>query len=454
MSDEKIVIAGAGLVGSLMAIYLARRGLTVDVYEKRGDMRRETVAAGRSINLALANRGIAALEGADVMDTVRPLLIPMKGRMLHDEAGRLDFQAYGKRPDEVIYSVSRSELNCRLMDAAEETGRVRFHFNHSLETVDFDQRRLILHDNHSDMGHHLDCDRLIATDGAGSPARQALQAHLGMDVIEDMLGHGYKELTIPGADDGEWQIDKGALHIWPRGGYMLIALPNRDGSFTVTLFLPYKGDPSFDTIGEDAEGIRDFFRRHFPDAMELMPTLVEDFQSNPLGKLGTVRCPRWRADDFALLLGDAAHAIVPFHGQGMNCGFEDCQALDRALEEAEGDWDRAFALTEERRRPNAEAIADMALENYVEMRDSVRDPIFKLKKQLGWALEERYPDRFIPRYSMVMFHHLPYADAQSRGRIQAEIMDELLKDADSLDQVDMNRAEALIHEKLPPVNEV
>lgn len=453
MSDEKIVIAGAGLVGSLMAIYLARRDLTVDVYEKRGDMRRETVDAGRSINLALANRGIAALEGAGVMDSVRPLLIPMKGRMLHDEAGRLDFQAYGKRPDEVIHSVSRSELNCRLMDAAEETGRVRFHFNHSLKSVDFEQRHIKLHDNRIDMGYHLDCDRLIATDGAGSPTRQAMQAHLNMDVNEDILGHGYKELTIPGTSEGGWRMDTDALHIWPRGGHMLIALPNLDGSFTVTLFLPYKGDPSFDTIGEDPERIRNFFRTHFADAMERMPTLVDDFLSNPLGKLGTVRCPHWRVDDFALLLGDAAHAIVPFHGQGMNCGFEDCRELDRALEEADGDWGRAFELTEQRRRPNAEAIADMALENYVEMRDSVRDPVFKLKKQLGWQLEDRYPDRFIPRYSMVMFHHLPYAEAQSRGRIQAEIMDELLKDANSLDQVDMERVETLIHEKLLPVDE-
>lgn len=453
MTDEKIVIAGAGLVGSLMAIYLARRGYRVDVFEKRPDMRRETVGAGRSINLALANRGMAGLEGAGVMDRVRPLLIPMEGRMLHGEDEGLDFQAYGKRPDEVIHSVSRSELNKRLMDAAEETGRVRFRFRQSLEGVDFESRRIHLHDGEADESHTLACDRLIATDGAGSPTRQAMQSHLGMDVSEELLAHGYKELTIPADGTGKWQMERGALHIWPRGGYMLIALPNLDGSFTVTLFLPYQGDPSFESLADEPDRIRAFFEERFPDALRLMPTLVDDFRQNPLGKLGTVRCPQWRVDDFALLLGDAAHAIVPFHGQGMNCGFEDCLELDRCLGEAGGDWGHAFELAEARRRPNAEAIADMALENYVEMRDSVRDPVFKLKKELGWQLEDRHPERFIPRYSMVMFHHLPYAEAQSRGRIQADILDELLKDADTVDDVDFNHAATLIHDRLPPVRE-
>jgi len=453
MSNERIVIAGAGLAGSLMAIYLARRGYSVDVFEKRPDMRRETISAGRSINLALANRGIAGLEGAGVMERVRPLLIPMEGRMLHDETGNLDFQPYGKRPEEVIYSVSRGELNKRLMDAAEETERVRFHFNQSLESVDFDQYRIHLFDDPGRQSWSLDCDRLIATDGAGSPTRQAMQAHLGMDVSEEPLAHGYKELNIPAAD-GQWQMEKGALHIWPRGGYMLIALPNLDGSFTVTLFLPFEGSPSFSELDDDPARIRHFFQANFPDATRLMPELVDTFLENPLSKLGTVRSPQWRVDDFALMLGDAAHAIVPFHGQGMNCAFEDCLELDRCLDESEGDWQQAFALTEERRRPNANAIADMALENYVEMRDSVRDPKFKLQKELGWQLEERFPDRFIPRYSMVMFHHIPYAEAQSRGRVQQDILDELTDGgASSPEEVDWALAEKLVGERLSVVRE-
>ncbi|MEA5446368.1 NAD(P)/FAD-dependent oxidoreductase [Gammaproteobacteria bacterium AB-CW1] len=448
MSNEKIMIAGAGLAGSLMAVYLARRGFDVTVFEKRPDMRQETISAGRSINLALANRGIAGLEGAGVMDRVNDLLIPMEGRMLHDEQGGLDFQAYGKRPEEVIYSVSRGELNKRLMDAAEETGRVRFHFNQALESVDFEQRRIHLIDELRGEKQALGCDRLIATDGAGSPTRQAMEAHLGMTVSEELLGHGYKELNIPGTANGDWQMERGALHIWPRGGYMLIALPNLDGSFTVTLFLPHKGEPSFNSLGNAPEKIRSFFESEFSDATKLMPDLLDTYLENPLGKLGTVRSPQWRVNDFALLLGDAAHAIVPFHGQGMNCAFEDCLELDRCLDEFEGDWTQAFAATEARRKPNANAIADMALENYVEMRDSVRDPKFKLQRELGWKLEERHPNRFIPRYSMVMFHHLPYAEAQSRGRIQQTILNELTADTDSLEGVDMKHADELVRERL------
>lgn len=448
---EGIVIAGAGLAGALMALYLARRGFEVSVYEKRPDMRRETIPAGRSINLALANRGITALEGAGVMDRVEPLLIPMRGRMIHDTDGGLDLQPYGNKPHEVINSVSRSELNCRLMDAAEETGRVRIHFHQAIEDVDFNARRLGVTDARDGTRRTIECERLIAADGAGSPVRKAMAAHTGMDVDIDMLEHGYKELNIPSDKDGQWQMERGALHIWPRGGYMLIALPNLDGSFTVTLFLPYEGEPSFDALGTDSNRIRSFFEREFPDATRLMPELTDTFLANPTGELGTVRCPQWRVDDFALLIGDAAHAIVPFHGQGMNCAFEDCQELDLCLEETGGDWQRAFARLEERRRPNAQAIADMALENYVEMRDSVRDPGFRLRKELGWLLEERHPERFIPRYSMVMFHHLPYAEAQRRGRVQAEILDELAADIEQASELDEDRADALIRERLEPV---
>jgi kynurenine 3-monooxygenase len=450
--SREIVIAGGGLAGSLMAVYLARRSYQVTVLEKRPDMRRENVSAGRSINLALANRGIAGLDGAGVMDRVRPLLTEMRGRMLHDERGGLDFQAYGNKPNEVIHSVSRGDLNRRLMDAAEETGRVDFRFGQRVEDVDFRNRRITVIDEGSGARREMDADCVIAADGAGSPVRHALTAHLGIEASEELLAHAYKELTIPAAPTGGWRMDANALHIWPRGGYMLIALPNLDGSFTVTLFLPFDGEPSFAALGDDGARAEAFFREQFPDALALIPGLGEMFTRNPTGHMGTVRCPTWHVSDFLLLIGDAAHAIVPFHGQGMNCAFEDCLELDRCLEDFGDDWEGAFGTLEARRRPNAEAIADMALENYVEMRDSVRDPVFRLQKTLGWKLEERHPDRFIPRYSMVMFHHLPYAEAQQRGRVQQQILDALTEGVGSADEVDFKQADALIRKKLKPVD--
>ena len=445
MSTRKpVTLFGAGLAGSLLAVYLARRGHAVEVYERMPDMRRHAIPAGRSINLALAHRGMRALEAVGLMPEVQKLLIPMRGRMLHGKDGATSLTLYGRTPTEVIHSVSRPGLNMLLMDAAERAG-AHFHFDHRLEDLDFGTGRAVVVDGGA--RRSIDTHVAIATDGGGSAARQALTRHRGVQVTEDILPHAYKELTIPAAADGSHRMEKHALHIWPRGGYMLIALPNLDGSFTVTLFLARQGEPSFATLDRPGE-LRRFFATEFPDALALIPDLEKDFSEHPTGLMGTVHAASWHADGRALLLGDAAHAIVPFHGQGMNCAFEDCLVLDECLGRHGEDWAGLFAEFEALRRPNAEAIASMALENYVEMRDAVRDPKFQLQKQLGFLLEERNPGMFVPRYSMVMFHHLPYADARSRGAIQQRILDRLTEGVNEVAQVDLSKADALVQAEL------
>lgn len=445
-TESAITIVGAGLAGSLLAVFLARRGIQVTVYERNPDLRRHDIPAGRSINLALAHRGMRALEAVGLLDKVRKFLIPMRGRMLHDEHGQLSLAPYGRTPGEVIYSVSRPGLNRVLMDAAEAAG-ARLIFRQSCEDFEPEDGQLHLRDTTSDKQYTLQAAPVIAADGAGSAIRHALVRHLRMQVTEDLLPHGYKELTIPAAPGGKHPMDAEALHIWPRGGYMLIALPNPDGSFTATLFLANEGSPSFTALHAPA-ALALFFRDNFSDVQQLLPDFATEFYRHPTGTMGTVHCPRWHVRGQVLLIGDAAHAIVPFHGQGMNCAFEDCLLLDRLVEQHGGDWARVFAEFERRRRPDAEAIAEMALENYVEMRDVVRDPRFHLQKQLGFRLEARHPGVFVPRYSMVMFHDLPYAEAQRRGAIEKRILDELTHGLQSIEKVDMQRADDLIRAEL------
>ena len=441
-----LTLFGAGLAGSLLAVYLARRGHDVSVYERLPDMRKVSIPAGRSINLALAHRGIRALDAVGLMPEVHKLLIPMRGRMLHDKQGATSLTLYGRTPAEVIHSVSRPGLNMLLMDAAEKAG-ARFHFGQRVVDIDFDSRQVSLVEEPGGRRHHVHAETLIGTDGGGSAVRQALMRHRGVEVTEDILPHAYKELTIPAAADGSHRMEKHALHIWPRGGYMLIALPNLDGSFTVTLFLAREGEPSFAQLEQPGE-LKRFFAAEFPDALALIPELEKDFSEHPTGLMGTVHTASWHVGSHALLLGDAAHAIVPFHGQGMNCAFEDCLVLDQCLESLGEDWTKLFTEFERLRRPNAEAIATMALENYVEMRDAVRDPKYLLQKKLGFLLEERNPGMFVPRYSMVMFHHLPYADAKSRGAIQQRILDRLTDGVTDVTQVDLAKADALVRAEL------
>jgi kynurenine 3-monooxygenase len=429
-----------------MSVLLARRGFDVTVYECRPDMRRVDIPAGRSINLALANRGINALEKVGLMNEIGKHLIPMRGRMIHDEAGNVSLQPYGNKPEEIIYSVSRGELNKTLMNVAESTG-VCIEFNQRCERLDLARKKLVLVDESSGEVREDRYEVIIGADGSGSAVREAITTVTGGEVREDILGHGYKELAIPSGPTGEFLLDKNALHIWPRGGYMLISLPNPDGSFTATLFLPNEGKESFASLQSEKD-VEAFFNLRFADAVPLLANLTSSFFENPTGMLGTIRCLPWRYQGDAVLIGDAAHAIVPFHGQGMNAGFEDCVALDGCIERHGVDWSNVFAEFEAERKPNAEAIADMALENYVEMRDSVRAPKFLLKKELAWKLEELYPDSFIPRYSMVMFHLLPYAEAYRRGKIQAAILEELTTLAKTVDEVDFARAKRLIEERI------
>lgn len=450
-ANNRICLIGAGLAGALLATYLARRGLEVDVYENRRDLRREELPAGRSINLALANRGIRALRNVGLYREVARLLIPMRGRMLHESDHSVTLQPYGKSDEEVIYSVSRPGLNALLLDAAERHG-ASLHFGQRCVDVDPATGRITLEDAASGEQKIVSAAPVIATDGAGSVVRSKLALQADFSEDSQLLEHAYKELSIPANPDGTHRMDANALHVWPRSDYMLIALPNLDGSFTVTLFLAREGEVSFASLAT-AGDVETFFAREFPDVVPLIPDLAREYFANPTGIMGTVRCKPWRSAGGVLLLGDAAHAVVPFHGQGMNCAFEDCYAFDLCLDaHAQGDWPAVFADFENRRLANANAIADMALENYVVMRAAVRDPRFHLKKQLSWELEKRWPNEFIPRYSMVMFHHIPYAEAQRRGAVQEQILDELLGASETLENIDYANAAELIGRHLDPVD--
>lgn len=449
-NKDTITLIGAGLVGSLLAVMLAKRGFKVEIFERRPDMRATDISAGRSINLALANRGIYPLEQAGLMDQVKPTLTTMKGRMVHDLEGNQNFQSYGQRPEEVIYSVSRGDLNKICMNAAEETGLVKIHFNQNCQKVDFDTNEITIKNELNGEVKQVSFSRVIGTDGSASAVREAIHAEKSEqhDIIP--LRHSYKELCIPPGPNGEFQIDKNSLHIWPKGGYMIIALPNEDASFTVTLFMANEGEVSFQSV-DTPEKVDAFFNEHFPSIVPLLPNLNKDYFENPTGKLATVKCAPWHYQDKALLLGDAAHAVVPFHGQGMNCGFEDAQDLVDTIDKLGSDWHEIFAAVDDHRKVNGDAIADMAIENYITMRDSVRDEKFLLRSALAFELENRFPDYFCPRYSMVMFHRLPYAEAKSRGVIQEEILQALTAQVDSVDAVDFDTAESLIKERLAKV---
>lgn len=459
-NEQTITLIGAGLVGSLLAVLLARRGFKVEIFERRSDMRLNEMSAGRSINLALANRGIVPLEQAGLMDKVTQILTTMKGRMVHDLEGNENFQSYGQKPEEVIYSVSRGELNKICMDAAEKTGLVTIHFEQKCESVDFTNNTIqIKNEKTAELSSHS-FERIIGTDGSTSAVRNAIHAVSSKQLDVLPLGHSYKELKIPAGKNGEFQIDKNSLHIWPRGGYMLIALPNEDASFTVTLFMPTEGDISFETINSTSK-VQDFFNIHFKDTVSLLPDLEKDFFEHPTGTLATVKCSPWHYKDKALLLGDAAHAVVPFHGQGMNCGFEDAldlaETIDLHANKSETglnsnlNWQTIFSQVDKQRKVNGDAIADMAIENYITMRDSVRDNKYLLRNELAFELENRFPSQFCPRYSMVMFHRLPYCEAMNRGVVQNEILHQLTQNISQIDQVNYANAKQLINKKLTKV---
>lgn len=423
MQNKHAIVVGAGLVGSLWAVMLAKRGLKVDVYEGRGDMRSVGFVGGRSINLAMSERGWKALEKAGVANKLRDVAIPMKGRMMHSETGDLTFQAYG-RSDQAIYSVSRGGLNLELIRLADEYPEVTFHFNHRCKGIDLDSNTVKFHDTGKDKMVTVSGAMIFGADGAFSAIRYSMQRTNRFNYSQSYLEYGYKELSIPPFDDGTFRMDPNALHIWPRGKFMLIALPNTDGTFTCTLFLPFEGAVSFEHLHTDEE-VMAFFKKYFEDAIPLMPTMLEDFRENPTSSLVTVRCDPWQYDQKVVLMGDAAHAIVPFYGQGMNAGFEDCTVLDELVDEFNGDWPAAIQAYSDRRAKDGHAIADLALRNFIEMRDLVADPKFLLRKKIAGHLHEKFPG-FLPVYSQVSFSHIPYHQALEEAARQDELFERIL----------------------------
>ena len=464
---DRVCIIGAGLAGSLLAIYLARRDIQVDVFEARGDMRLEDVAAGRSINLALSDRGIAALREVGMDEYMLAEAIPMYGRMIHPVDGETKLLPYSGRKGEYINSVSRAGLNIALMNEAEKYPGVQFVFNERCAEFDCSSGEVEF-----ESGRSRRADTVIATDGAGSVIRQAMEKQLsGFESSSVFLEHGYKELHIPPGPNGEFLLENNALHIWPRHQFMMIALPNADGSFTCTLFLAHKSDPgviasgspgtghqiatgpgsdssarrAFDRLTDKAS-LADFFTQEFPDAVPLMPTLADDFFANPTGDLGTIKCWPWNVGGKSLLLGDSAHAVVPFYGQGMNCAFEDVRVLDSLIEAHGNNWEAIYTEYGELRKINTDAIADMAEENFYEMRDATANPIFQRKRELETKLEQTYPDYF-SKYSMVTFREdLPYSVAKEKGNAQDNLLMWICARVNDISQIDLDHLMGQIRE--------
>ncbi len=441
---KKVVVSGAGLVGSFWALALKKKGYDVDLYEKRSDMRLDDYEGGRSINLIATSRALNAFSLVGVLDEVKKIVVPVTGRMMHSMQGDLTYQPYGRDESECNYSVSRALLNVTMMNEAEKAG-VKIHFEKELESVDAKEKVATFSG-----GTQASYDLLFGTDGAASPTRKALlklipEATESMNLIDS----DYKELLMPASESGDYPIEKKALHIWPRGDHMLMALPNLKGSFTMTVYLPKSGERSFEQL-KTKEDVKNFFKKYYASSIPHMPNFAEEFFENPQGVLGTVRMSHWVYQDQIALLGDAAHAIVPFFGQGMNCGMEDCSVLLSLMDKYSDDWRKIFSHYDKLQRPNGNAIADMALENFVEMKDKVGDERFLLKKAIEHKIENAFPEKYRARYGMVTYTLIPYHLAQKAGLIQQEILEELAKGINSVDEVDMEKAALLINEKFTP----
>jgi kynurenine 3-monooxygenase len=442
---KNVVIIGAGLVGSLLSIYLSKRGYRVSLYERRGDMRKEEVEAGRSINLALSDRGIRALKEVKLADDILQISIPMHGRQIHHEDGSLAFQPYGKQ-GQYIHSVSRSELNCRLLDLAEENG-IRIFFDHKCTGISWTDKKVLF--EHALKPVEVKFDLCFGSDGAFSSARMShMLTHNLFDYHQYYIDCGYKELSFPAGENGNFLLEKNALHIWPRKDYMLIALPNREGTFTGTLFFPFEGALSFKHL-TTRDQVKNFFTKTFPDVVTLIPDPEEQFFNHPTSSLVTVKCFPWIREDYFSLIGDAAHAIVPFFGQGMNAGFEDCSVLDSLVEKYDEDWKTILQVFQEMRKPDTDAIADMAVGNFTEMRARTADPVFLLQKKIEARLHERHPDQWIPSYSQVTFSpHIRYSEALANSERQEAVMLEVMKIKGIEKKWDSDEVERMILDKI------
>ncbi len=420
---KNIVIVGAGLVGSLLACYLSKRGHKVSVYERRPDMRTTGYAGGRSINLALSHRGWKALKKIGLEKEVEKISIPMKGRMIHDMQGNTQLIPYGKE-GQAIYSVSRGELNRIMVEEAEKFPDIKFFFNHRCSEIDFERNKIVFENSGGGKISVDDAEIIFGADGAFSEVRYRMQITPNFNIAQQHEPYGYKELHIPAGENGKHLIEKNALHIWPRGGFMLIALPNLDGSFTVTLFNPFSGENSFENLTDEKQ-VTKFFQKFFPDALPLMPELSKTFFDNPTSSLVTIKCYPWKYKNVCLI-GDAAHAIVPFYGQGMNCGFEDVNELDDIFSTNNENWDATLHQFQQQRKPNGDAILDLALHNYIEMRDLSGRKDFQLRTQIEKKIAEAFPDKFITHYAMVTFSDLSYSEAKQRGDKQNELLDKIM----------------------------
>ncbi len=424
--SKSVNIIGAGLVGSLLSIYLAKRGYKIDLFERRPDMRTANIYAGRSINLALSDRGWKGLEGVGIADEIKKIAIPMYARAIHHKDGSTVHQPYGK-DNQAIYSVSRAEINMRLMDLAEQQENVKIHFNERCTSIDRANLEAYFENSETKKTSSSKSDLMFGSDGAFAASRLNMQ--LSSDRFEynqHYISAGYKELIIPPGPNGEFLLEKNALHIWPRGSFMMIALPNLDGNFTCTLFFPFEGEKSFAAI-KTREQVQKFFEEEFPNAVPLMPTLVDDYMNNPVSSLVTVKCFPWTFDNKVGLIGDAAHAIVPFYGQGMNCGFEDCVVLNDLIGKHKEDWNKIFPEYEALRKPDGDAIADLAIANFIEMRDKTADPKFLLQKKIEAHFSNKHPDKWIPLYSMVTYSpHIRYSTALKEGQKQEVIMEKIM----------------------------
>jgi len=428
---DKVLIIGAGLCGSLLALRLAQRGFKVELYESRPDLRTTDISAGRSINLALSDRGLKALRLCGMEEKAREICIPMFGRLMHDTEGNTFSSNYSGRENEFINSISRGNLNAILLDAAEKHENVQMHFNKKCESVDIENAIAHFKDYKTKEDFSVNATVIFGGDGAGSSLRKSYvsERKFLFSYSQDYLNHGYKELEIPADKKGEHQISKEHLHIWPRGDFMLIALPNMDGSFTVTLFLSYdEGEFNFDNLISE-EKITQFFEKEFPDALALIPNIKEEFINNPTGPLGTIKCSPWSYQNKTMLIGDSSHAIVPFYGQGMNASFEDVFVLDQILDQDLGDWEAVFKAYQKTRKKDTDAIADLAIDNFHEMKNHVANPIFKEKRKIEMDLEKTFPTEYASKYSLVTFNeHIGYNEAMKRGRAQDEVLLNMLSD--------------------------